>query len=44
MKRGELYWVASFKDFGKVRPAVVIQADAFNENPTSVTVCLLSGE
>ena len=44
MKRGELYWVAGFKDFGKVRPAVVVQADAFNENPTSVTVCLLTGE
>lgn len=44
MKRGEIYWVASFKEFGKVRPAVVVQADAFNETPTSVTVCLLTGE
>lgn len=36
--------MAGYKDFGKVRPAVIVQSDAFNADLTSVTVCLLTGE
>jgi mRNA interferase MazF len=42
MKRGDLVTVAMTGDFGKPRPAVVIQADQFGHTGT-VTVLLLSG-
>ncbi|WP_137132832.1 type II toxin-antitoxin system PemK/MazF family toxin [Rhizobium sp. FY34] len=42
MKRGDLVTVALSGDFGKPRPALIIQADAFNETAT-ITVLLLSG-
>ena len=38
MKRGELVTVALSGDHGKPRPAVVVQADLFNERHASVTV------
>lgn len=38
MKRGELVTVALPGDYGKPRPAVVLQADLFNETHASVTV------
>ncbi len=38
MKRGELVTVALPGDYGKPRPAVVVQADLFNETHASVTV------
>ena len=41
MRRGDLATVAISGDFGKPRPALIIQADAFAEHP-SVTVLLLS--
>ncbi|MDR2213903.1 MAG: type II toxin-antitoxin system PemK/MazF family toxin [Pseudomonadales bacterium] len=41
MKRGDLVSVALQGDFGKPRPALVIQADQFNLSAT-VTVLLLS--
>ncbi len=41
MRRGDFVTVAVSGDFGKPRPALVIQADAFAEHP-SVTVLLLS--
>lgn len=41
MKRGDLVLVALPGDFGKPRPALIIQSDLFAEHP-SVTVCLLS--
>lgn len=37
MKRGDFVTIATQGDFGKPRPALVIQADQFNENAT-VTV------
>lgn len=42
MRRGDIVAVAVQGDFGKPRPALVIQADAFLEHAT-VTVLLLSG-
>ena len=41
MKRGDLVTVAVQGDFGKPRPALIVQADAFDEHP-SVTVLLLT--
>lgn len=41
MKRGDLVTVALPGDFGKPRPAVVVQSDLFGETAT-VTVVLLS--
>lgn len=38
MKRGEVVTVALPGDYGKPRPAVVVQADLFNETHASVTV------
>ena len=42
MRRGELVTVAMPGDFGKPRPALVIQADQFDHTGT-VTVLLVSG-
>lgn len=42
MTRGDLVTVALAGDFGKPRPALVVQADRFAETDT-VTVLLLSG-
>ncbi len=42
MKRGDVVTVAISGDFGKPRPAVIIQADAFDATGT-VTVLLLTG-
>ena len=42
MKRGDLYYVNPPGFLGKVRPAVIVQADTFNRDPTSVTLCLLT--
>ncbi|MNR72841.1 Toxin MazF [compost metagenome] len=41
MRRGDLVTVAVSGDFGKPRPALVIQADLFDETAT-VTVLLIS--
>lgn len=43
MKRGDIVTVALNGDFGKPRPALVVQADAFALTAT-VTVLLLSSE
>ncbi|MHB1273901.1 MAG: type II toxin-antitoxin system PemK/MazF family toxin [Rhodanobacter sp.] len=43
MKRGDLVTIATAGDFGKPRPALVVQADAFEPIP-SVTVLPLSSE
>jgi mRNA interferase MazF len=43
MRRGELVVVAVSGDYGKPRPALVIQSDAFDSLP-SVTVLLLTSE
>src|SRR6218665_2517404 len=42
MKRGDLVTIAMPGDFGKPRPALIVQADQFAETAT-VTVLLISG-
>ena len=42
MKRGELVTVALQGDFGKPRPAVVVQSDHFNPTHASITVLPLT--
>ena len=42
MKRGDLYFCKPPGFVGKVRPAVVVQSDEFNQSATSVTLCLLT--
>ena len=42
MKRGDIVVVAMSGDFGKVRPALVVQNDQANEKHASVVVCPLS--
>lgn len=42
MRRGDLVTVALSGDFGKPRPALIIQSDLFGETET-VTVLLVSG-
>lgn len=44
MQRGDLVTVAAAGDYGKPRPAVVVQSDAFPENHLSVVVCQLTSE
>jgi mRNA interferase MazF len=41
MRRGEFVTVAAPGDYGKPRPALVIQSDLFDELP-SVTLCLVT--
>ncbi len=43
MKRGAIVTAAFSGDFGKPRPAVVIQAELFNESHSSITVAPISG-
>lgn len=42
MKRGDLVTVAVSGDYGKPRPALVVQADAFNEHPSVIVLPLTS--
>jgi len=44
MRRGDLVTVAATGDYGKPRPAVVVQSDAFPESHASVVVCQLTSE
>jgi mRNA interferase MazF len=44
MQRGDLVIVAAAGDYGKSRPAVVVQTDAFPESHASVIVCQLTSE
>lgn len=43
-RRGDLVTVAIQGDFGKPRPALVIQSDLFNETHPTVMLCLLSSD
>ena len=43
MKRGEIYYVVPPREFGKQRPAVVIQSSLFLENASTITFCLMTG-
>jgi mRNA interferase MazF len=42
MKRGELVTVAISGDYGKPRPALVVQADAFDLHPSVIVLPLTS--
>src|SRR2546430_17398936 len=44
MQRGDVVIVAAAGDYGKPRPAVIVQTDAFPENHASVVVCQLTSE
>jgi mRNA interferase MazF len=44
MRRGDVVTVAAAGDYGKPRPAVVVQTDAFPEKHTSVVVCQMTSE
>jgi mRNA interferase MazF len=44
MKRGDVVLVTAPGDYGKSRPAVVVQSDIFNETHASIVVCLLSSD
>lgn len=43
MRRGDLVTVAAPGDYGKPRPALVVQSDLFEDLP-SVTLCLVTSE
>jgi mRNA interferase MazF len=44
MKRGDIVTVAAAGDYGKPRPAVVIQTNAFPQSHPSVIVCQMTSE
>jgi mRNA interferase MazF len=44
MKRGDVVTVAATGDYGKPRPAIIVQTDAFPENHASVVVCQMTSE
>ena len=44
MKRGDVVTVAATGDYGKPRPAVIVQTDAFPEAHKSVVICQMTSE
>ena len=44
MSRGDLVIVAAPGDYGKPRPAVVVQSDAIPESHASVVICQMTSE
>jgi len=44
MRRGDVVAVAAAGDYGKPRPAVVVQSDAFPAGHASVIVCPMTSE
>lgn len=42
LKRGDVVTVAASGDFGKPRPAVIVQSDAFPEQHESAIVCQMT--
>lgn len=44
MKRGDLVLVSLAGDYGKTRPALLVQNDLFAEEAASRTVCLLTSD
>jgi mRNA interferase MazF len=44
MQRGDVVTVAAAGNYGKPRPAVIVQTDAFPKNHASVVVCRLTSE
>jgi mRNA interferase MazF len=44
MKRGDVVVVAAAGDYGKPRPAVVVQTDAFPQTHPSVVICQMTSD
>ena len=44
MKRGDVVTVAASGDYGKPRPAVIVQTDAFPAGHASVVICQMTSE
>jgi len=44
MQRGDIVVVSAAGDFGKPRPAVIVQSDAFPESHVSVIICQMTSE
>lgn len=44
MRRGDVVVVATAGDYGKPRPAVIVQSDAFPEQHASVIICQMTTE
>jgi mRNA interferase MazF len=44
MKRGDVVIVAAPGDYGKSRPAIIVQTDAFPEAHSSVVICQMTSE
>lgn len=44
MRRGDVIIVAAGGDYGKPRPAVIVQTDAFPDTHASVVICQLTSE
>jgi len=44
MRRGDVVIVAASGDYGKPRPAIIVQTDAFPETHASVVICQLTSE
>jgi len=44
MRRGDVVIVAAAGDYGKPRPAVIVQSDAFPETHASVVICQMTSD
>ena len=44
MRRGDVVTVAAAGDYGKPRPAVIVQSDAFPDSHASVIICQMISE
>lgn len=44
MKRGDVVIVSAQGDYGKPRPAVIVQSDLFNETHASILVALITSD
>jgi mRNA interferase MazF len=44
MSRGDVVIVAAPGDYGKARPAVIVQTDALPQNHASVVICQMTSE
>ena len=44
MNRGDVVIVSAQGDYGKPRPAVIVQSDSFNPTHASIIVCLMSSD
>jgi mRNA interferase MazF len=44
MSRGDVVWVAAPGNYGKPRPAVIVQSDAFPPRHACVVICQMTSE